>query len=636
MPASCCAAGCFNSVLRGKRLFRIPLSEKDTARRQVWLAIINRDGFVPTAGSRLCEDHFEPDQFEQHRADGRKLLKCNAVPTIPGSGTLAGQKNRKKRRRRNRQAPSATNKGCSLSGSVDEDDDEDEEEAERLSESEAAEAVDAAKPAERSSSSFQADALTCKALQIRFAAGQRGYAVVREMCLGFPTELQLRHCVEALPFGPGVLDGLLPALEHKISTMRPEDRHVTLSLDRVAVPPGADPTLGGTGGQSSENALVFTVAGLASCWKQTLGYHLLPESASFTSTALCSALKDTLFQVIEKCETLGLTVDALVTDLSACSLSLWKLCGVSTRPLRQPAFSTRHPCATEQSDDRRLMVLADVTYVTKSIVDAFIENETLLLPRDVVEKHGLPTDRVCFGHIRSLLTKNNSDNLGFVRAVELDCLSPEYTRKDSSVSDAVLNRGTVTGLRCLRAVELLPKEAETTAWFVEQIGRWRSAMASVAPDTKREQRKDVTAFLREFKDTFTRISLASHMQEEGELRMAKVGLGVSTAAALSLHEILLVERKFNCVLLGRGTSAPLLKLLETICPTVGGLSHVDFRSSLHTVCLAQLFLLVRNGGTASDEIADVVEFSSVKLGEKSKESHIVMDSGEDPESADES
>ncbi|KAL1472668.1 hypothetical protein MTO96_022890 [Rhipicephalus appendiculatus] len=410
MPASCCAFGCSNSVLRGKRLFRIPLSEKDAARRQMWLAIIKREGFVPTAGSRLCEDHFEPDQFEQHRADGRKLLKCNAVPTIPGPGTLAGSK---KRRRRNRRAPSTTKRRCSPSGSVD------------------AEAVDAAKPAERSSSAGRADALTCKALQIRFAAGQRGYAVVREMCLGFPTEVQLRHCVEALPFEPGVLDGLLPALEHKISTMQPGGQGTSPShwtgwqyyqaLTR--------PWVGWPVNRLSMRSFSLW-RGWLRAGSRLWGYHLLPGSSSFTSTALCSALKDVLFQVVERCEALGLTVDALVTDLSACSLSLWKQCGVSTCPsLRQPVFSTRHPCATEQSDRRRLVVLADVT---------------------------------------SLFAKNNADNLGFVHAVELDRLSPKWTRKRASTCDAVLNLGTVTGLRCLRAVELLPKEAETTAWFVEQ------------------------------------------------------------------------------------------------------------------------------------------------------------------------
>ncbi|XP_075542418.1 uncharacterized protein LOC142576259 isoform X2 [Dermacentor variabilis] len=360
MPASCCASGCSNSVTRGKRLFRIPLSEKDTARREVWLAIIKRQGFVPTTESRLCEDHFEPDQFEQYRADGRKLLKHNAVPTIPGSAIPTGQK---RGRRRNRWAPSATKRRRSPSDSVDDADSESEEEVDHSSGPEAAEAAHMEESAETCGPSDWADALTRKALQIRLAAGQQGYAVVREMCLGFPSELQLRQCVETLPFEPGLLDGLLPALEHKVSTMRPEDRHVALWLERVAVMPGSGPTLGGTD-ESSGDALVFSIAGLASYWKQTLGYHLLTELASSTSTggsALCGMLKNAIFRVVRKCEALGLAIDALVTDLSALSLSLWELCRVSTRPVRRPVFSTHHPCTTaEQSDHRWLMILADL------------------------------------------------------------------------------------------------------------------------------------------------------------------------------------------------------------------------------------------------------------------------------------
>lgn len=505
-----------------------------------------------------------------------------------------------------------------------------------LSRAKEAEAASADKSIERSSSSDWADALTCKALQIRFAAGQRGYTAVREMCLGFPSELQLRNCVETLPFEHGAPDGLLPALAHKISTMRPEDRHVAICLDWVPVLPGAVPTLCGKDAESSEGALVLSVVGLASRWMQTLGYHLLSEWASVACTALCSTLQATLFEVVRKCEAVGLTVEALVTDLGASSLSLWKLCGVSTRPVRRPVFSTRHPCATEQSEHRRLMILADVPYVTKSIVDALIECETLLLPRDVVDKHGLPTHKVCFDHIRSLFAKNNADNLGFVCAIEMDCLKPECTRRDMSISDAVLNRGTVTGLRCLCAVQLLPKEAETTAWFVEQIGHWRSLMTSVTLHVAGEQRKETTAFLHEFKDMFSRVSLPSPMKEEGELRTAKIGLHVSTAAALRLHEILLVERQVGCVLTSRGTSALLQKALHTVCRTNNILSHVGFRSSLHAVCLVQLFQPVQSVGSMPDVDVDVVDYLSLKGTERCGESHTITDSEESIENVGES
>ncbi|CAN8015839.1 unnamed protein product, partial [Ixodes persulcatus] len=66
------------------KLLRFPGGKNITAgrRKKAWLAIVKRKDFEPTATSKLCEDHFEESQIETHRADGRKLLKQSAVPTI--------------------------------------------------------------------------------------------------------------------------------------------------------------------------------------------------------------------------------------------------------------------------------------------------------------------------------------------------------------------------------------------------------------------------------------------------------------------------------------------------------------------------------------------------------------------------
>ncbi|XP_077529657.1 peroxynitrite isomerase THAP4-like [Haemaphysalis longicornis] len=81
----CCILGCYNSQEDGKRFMRFPLGKKDGERLRVWLQLVSRNEFVPTPYSRICEDHFEDSQFETGRADGRKLLKWNAVPTIEAS-----------------------------------------------------------------------------------------------------------------------------------------------------------------------------------------------------------------------------------------------------------------------------------------------------------------------------------------------------------------------------------------------------------------------------------------------------------------------------------------------------------------------------------------------------------------------
>ncbi|XP_023214239.1 52 kDa repressor of the inhibitor of the protein kinase-like isoform X1 [Centruroides sculpturatus] len=75
----CSAPNCKNSTEKGVRLFRFPA---DKARKAKWGQYCRREKWKPTESSRLCEIHFEESQFELKRADGRKLLKWNAIPTL--------------------------------------------------------------------------------------------------------------------------------------------------------------------------------------------------------------------------------------------------------------------------------------------------------------------------------------------------------------------------------------------------------------------------------------------------------------------------------------------------------------------------------------------------------------------------
>lgn len=55
-------------------------------RRLQWLLRMGRDK-PASRHARICEDHFTPDQFERYSNNGRKKLRCNAVPSIfPSKG----------------------------------------------------------------------------------------------------------------------------------------------------------------------------------------------------------------------------------------------------------------------------------------------------------------------------------------------------------------------------------------------------------------------------------------------------------------------------------------------------------------------------------------------------------------------
>ncbi|XP_077553405.1 uncharacterized protein LOC144168259 [Haemaphysalis longicornis] len=78
MPG-CCVPQCTNHSRNGWKLYRFP---KDPKRRLLWTVKIKRYKWQATNTSYVCSAHFEENNYEQHRADGWKKLKPNAVPTL--------------------------------------------------------------------------------------------------------------------------------------------------------------------------------------------------------------------------------------------------------------------------------------------------------------------------------------------------------------------------------------------------------------------------------------------------------------------------------------------------------------------------------------------------------------------------
>ncbi|CAL1281610.1 unnamed protein product [Larinioides sclopetarius] len=81
MP-TCCAVRCSNNEKLGLKFVRLPVGKRNANRLKQWLHNIGRDKWIPNENSRLLEVHFMEDQFENHRADNRRLLKQTAVPSI--------------------------------------------------------------------------------------------------------------------------------------------------------------------------------------------------------------------------------------------------------------------------------------------------------------------------------------------------------------------------------------------------------------------------------------------------------------------------------------------------------------------------------------------------------------------------
>ncbi|XP_069672776.1 THAP domain-containing protein 5-like isoform X2 [Periplaneta americana] len=80
MPC-CCAVNCSQRSEKNVRLFLLPQGDINKERRKKWIKNIKRKGCLPKR-AYVCEKHFTYDMFENNRADGRRLLRWDAVPTI--------------------------------------------------------------------------------------------------------------------------------------------------------------------------------------------------------------------------------------------------------------------------------------------------------------------------------------------------------------------------------------------------------------------------------------------------------------------------------------------------------------------------------------------------------------------------
>ncbi|XP_070166724.1 THAP domain-containing protein 1-like [Polyergus mexicanus] len=78
MPG-CCVPGCSNSTVKGFSMRSFPT---DRERKALWITNIGIANWEPKTNSRICEIHFSKDMWEKVRCDGKRKLKCNAVPTI--------------------------------------------------------------------------------------------------------------------------------------------------------------------------------------------------------------------------------------------------------------------------------------------------------------------------------------------------------------------------------------------------------------------------------------------------------------------------------------------------------------------------------------------------------------------------
>ncbi|XP_047226025.1 uncharacterized protein LOC124871076 isoform X2 [Girardinichthys multiradiatus] len=130
MVHTCVVAGCKNRRTSGTTLsfYRFP---RDPERKQRWIAAVNRAGWAPNDGSRLCSTHFisdmkEPGALEVPDKQEARVEAANALLFLQGQGSSAVDGPSQEEHPEEGEPEAVAEKSGSSSFSTDEDDEHDE------------------------------------------------------------------------------------------------------------------------------------------------------------------------------------------------------------------------------------------------------------------------------------------------------------------------------------------------------------------------------------------------------------------------------------------------------------------------------------------------------------------------------
>ncbi|XP_074513971.1 uncharacterized protein LOC141781904 isoform X2 [Sebastes fasciatus] len=140
MVHTCVVAGCRNRRTPGTTLsfYRFP---RDPERKQRWIAAVNREGWAPNDGSRLCSTHFisemkEPGALEILDKQEARVEAANALLFLQGQGrSVVGDRGQEEHPEEREQEATVEGSASSSLSTDEDDDDDDDDDDEYMSDS---------------------------------------------------------------------------------------------------------------------------------------------------------------------------------------------------------------------------------------------------------------------------------------------------------------------------------------------------------------------------------------------------------------------------------------------------------------------------------------------------------------------
>ncbi|KAG8232011.1 hypothetical protein J437_LFUL011952 [Ladona fulva] len=337
-----------------------------------------------------------------------------------------------------------------------------------------------------------------KALKLRLACGTNGYNLLLDSGYPLPSERTHRRRLENINFCPGVLKEIFPSLGRKVQLMSPLERHAVLMLDEMSIKPALefDASVGRIIGNStlkdSQNkeysltthALVFMLGGMSTHWKQTVGYH-------FTGPSFCArVVKEVMFDLIMKCEELGLSIDTVVSDMGGQNQALWKECGIIGGKYTKTTNYCEHPCDV----NRKLFFIPDTPHIMKSLRNHLTGHQAITIPSCIVDELGFICNEVKVDYVEQLFEIDSGymDELGDDENNSLFYLAGRTVRQIlPQISGCYTCEGAIEGGDELSDVSLLTELKDYTGSSLIKPAKSVFDMIKIAERCLRDQRQSI-------------------------------------------------------------------------------------------------------------------------------------------------
>lgn len=172
-------------------------------------------------------------------------------------------------------------------------------------------------------------------LKFKFSCGSTGYDLLLKNNIPLPSISTLNRRLENLKFDTGILHEVMEFLSKKVKNMVESEKDCCLLIDEMKIAECrefdqannkffGDITFPVNKNVRASDAFVFQLGGISSRWKQVIAYEFTGKKMGENDGEI---LKSTILTIIQKCESLGLKVHSVTSDMGG-NYSFLSICYV--------------------------------------------------------------------------------------------------------------------------------------------------------------------------------------------------------------------------------------------------------------------------------------------------------------------